>query len=212
VTKAPLVRTIIHRPAFYRRRHVLVRLAVLAAITALAAVLWFADLKFLSYTVGLSWIFGIGYLITPLIVAWKVWRKGPERYLREDGPWMQDKVRRTVALSAYLNALTDKPSEGVDVEIEMNARPTPLSAALRLFATLPSLLVMGVVYVLAFLPWTVMIALIMLRRNYPQGFFDWLAAMARWQSRLLAYHASLIDEYPPLTLHVNTRVPAAEQA
>lgn len=212
MNKTPLVRTTIHRPALYQRRHVLVRLAVLLAVFALAAFLWFADLKFLSYTVGLSWIFGIGYLITPILVAVKVWRKGPKRFLREDGPWLQDKVRRTVALSAYLNALTDKPSEGVDIEVTMAGRPTPASAALRLFATLPSLLLMAVVYLVSFLPWTVMIILIMLRRTYPRGLYEFLAAMVRWQARLLAYHASLIDEYPPLTLQVESRVPAVEQA
>lgn len=215
MTKEPLVRTTINQPAFYQRRHVLVRLGVLLVAAALSVVLWVVDLKFLSYTVGLSWIFGVGYFITPIIVAVKVWRKGPERFHAEDGPWLREKVRQTVALSAYLNALTDRPSTGVDVEVTMTGRPTPLSAFLRLFATLPSLLVMAVVYVVAFLPFTVMITLIMLKRTYPQGLFDFLAAMIRWQARLLAYHASLIDEYPPLTLKVSPSpgVPAAaEQA
>ena len=42
---------------------------------------------------------------------------------------------------------------------------------------------------------------ILVRETYPAALYDFQRGVLRWQARLLAYHASLVDEYPPLAFY-----------
>jgi len=194
----------VERPASFKRSHILIRFGMLLVILGIAATLWLVDLTFLSYTFGFIWLLGLTYLFTPLIVAVMILRKGSQRFLAEDGPRIAGWLRGSLAFNAYLSVLSDsistKEPSGLRFDVDFGGRPTLASALLRLLFSIPSLLSLAVLSVASIFVLGVIAIFVILREDYPRNLYDFQLALLRWQARLLSYHASLVDRYPPFSL------------
>ena len=184
----------VDRPPVFRRVHVLLRLVILVVI---------------------SWIghpFGLLWLGLPVFAAIRVSQKGGQSYVEEDGPKVTGVLRWIVAVVAYLALLTDGlPGGGQDTvrfEVERSGSPTVGSALLRLLYAIPSLIVLAFLSFVGAIVWVIAVVLVLVNERYPESFWRFLRGLVRWEARLFAYLASLVDHYPPFRLETGPTSPA----
>jgi hypothetical protein len=178
----------VSRPEKFERPQLFLRILI-------AIILWV-----LASIVG--WVLYLGF---PVLAAIFVSQKGPEKYLEEDGPRMTEWLRWVVAIFAYLLILTDrfpteKPEEIVRFEVKTSGSPTVGSALLRLIYSIPSALVLGILGIVSGVILIIAAVMVLIQENYPDGLYDFQRGVLRWEARLLGYHASLVDQYPPFAL------------
>jgi hypothetical protein len=114
-------------------------------------------------------------------------------------------LRWVLALYAYIGILTDrvpseKPEEIVHFEVQTGGSPTVGSALLRLIYSIPSAFVLALLGFVAGIVWIIAAVMVLVQENYADGLFDFLRGVLRWEARLLAYHSSLVEQYPPFAL------------
>lgn len=181
----------IARPEKFQRAHVAIRILVVLVLSFLAGAIW--------------WIFGLLYLILPILSAILVSQKGPERFLQEEGTRITGWLRWVVAILAYLALLSDrfpteKPEAVVRFEVQPGGRPTVGSALLRLIYSIPSAFVLGLLGIASVVIWVIAAIMVLVQEEYPPGLYNFQRGVLRWEARLLGYHASLVDQYPPFAL------------
>ena len=152
---------------------------------------------------------GLVYLVFPIIAAIWISQKGSEKYLDEDGPKMTGWLRSIIAYYAYVFMLIDRlPSDGAEeqvrFEVQRGGRPTVGSALLRLIYSIPSGIVLGVLGWVAGVLWIIAAIMVLVQENYPEGIYNFQRGYVRWQARLLGYHASLVEQYPPFALDMES--------
>jgi hypothetical protein len=84
----------------------------------------------------------------------------------------------------------------VDYPEEMS-RWLPLVKWLLAF---PHYIVLALLYIAAFVAWTIAWFAILFTKRYPPGLFDFLVGVHRWNYRVNVYINLLRDEYPPFSL------------
>jgi hypothetical protein len=185
----------VERPARMQRVHVLIRLLLLVAIGGL----------------GISSLYWVVYLALPALAALGIADRGGERYLADTAPWATRVLAFLVGLYAYLWFLTDRfPPRREDdprVTLTPGAPPTTRSALLRLLTSIPAVIVLVVLSMVAGLLWVIAALAVLIAERVPAFIADFLATTLRYQFRLVAYHLSLVDEYP--TLAVDEPLPTA---
>lgn len=188
-------------PARFDRLQLLLRLAISIV------------LGWLGITLGwLSWLL---YLGLPLIATIVISARGPEHYMESTTPALWPPLRWLIGFGAYMLLLTDRvpldEHTGVQVELHVTGRPTPGSALLRLLYSIPSAFVLGFVGLVSWLLWIVAFFAVLFTRRVPQSILAFQTGYLRWQARLLAYHASFVEEYPPFSFgeRATTATPAS---
>jgi hypothetical protein len=88
----------------------------------------------------------------------------------------------------------------VDVAPSSSSRPTVGSALMRLIKSLPALVVWALLCCIATIVWLIAAVSILVQRRYAAGLRTFMVGVLRYQARLLAYHASVVDSYPPFEL------------
>jgi hypothetical protein len=179
------------RPEKFERPQVFLRILVAVILSILGG--------------ALGWIFGLVYLVLPVVAAIFVSQKGGEKYLAEDGPRVTGWLRWIVAFYAYLGILTDrfpteKPEEIVRFEVQTSGTPTVGSALLRLIYSIPSAFVLSILSIVSAVIWLIAAVMVLVQESYPEGLFNFQRGILRWEARLLGYHASLVEQYPPFAL------------
>jgi hypothetical protein len=191
----PSVSCEVERPPTFQRAHVFLRIALLIV------------LGWLGHPWGLLWL-GL-----PVAAAILVAQKGGQRYLDEDGPTLARVGNWILDVVAYLALLTDElPGRGehpVCFAVERSGSPTVGSALLRIVLAIPSLVVLAVLAFVGSIVWLIAAVLVLVTENYPEGLWRFLLGLVRWEAWLLAYLASLVDQYPPFTLETDPSSPAA---
>jgi hypothetical protein len=186
------------RPLRFQRAHVFLRIALLVV------------LGWLAHPWGLLWL-GL-----PVVAAILISQKGGQRYLDEDGPGLTRVLNWILDLTAYLALLTDElPGQGrhpVHFELERAGSPTTGSALLRIVYAIPSLIVLAILAFFGSIAWVVAAACVLVGERYPDGIWRFLFGLVRWDARLLAYLASLVDQYPPFTLETSQYPPVQKEA
>jgi hypothetical protein len=176
----------VERPPAFQRAHVFLRIALLIVI------------GWLGHPWGLLWL-GL-----PVVAAILVSQKGGQRYLDEDGPTVTRVVNWMLDLTAYLALLTDKlPGHNehpVRFAVERSGSPTVGSALLRILLAIPSLIILAVLAFFGSIIWLIAAVLVLVTEHYPEGLWRFLLGLVRWEAWLLAYLASLVDQYPPFTV------------
>ena len=194
----PAVSVEIERPQSFQRAHVFLRIALLVVI------------GWLGHPWGLLWL-GL-----PVIASILVSQKGGQRYLDENGPTMTRALNWILDLVAYLALLTDElPGQGghpVRFRVERSGSPTVGSALLRILYAIPSLIVLAILAFVGSIVWLAAVVLVLVAERNPEGLWGFLLALVRWEAWLLAYLASLVDEYPPFTLETNHYPPVQKEA
>lgn len=156
--------------------------------------------------IGLSFgaVFACAYVALPVLAAVRVSSRGGEAYVQEDGQHVFSALRWFAAVSAWVGLITDQlpsktPEETVKIEIEptVHPHPTPSSAIWRVVTGLPSAFVLCVLGCIGAFVWMWAALSILFVQRVGAGAFHYLVGLQRWSIRLLAYQASLVDEYPP---------------
>jgi hypothetical protein len=183
----------VERPATMSRAHVFLRVAILALLS------WIG-------TSG-SWP-GLFYLGFPVVAAVLVAQKGGERYLAEDGERVTRWIGFAVGLIAYLALLTDKLPDGaqrnVRLEIARSGSPSVGSCLVRILKAIPSAFVLFLYGVVGWFVWVIAAISILVSERYPASLWNFERGMVRWEARLIAYLASLVDSYPPYSFQTGT--------
>lgn len=158
-------------------------------------------LGWLGVTAG--WLWCLLFLALPVIAAVVISTRGSGPYVADFGPQLWRALSWLIAFSAYMLLLTDRfptrESGEVRAVVQIEGQPTIGSALFRLILSIPSALVLAV---LGFVSWILVIAgavMILIEYQVPAGILGFQRGVLRWQARLLAYHASLVDAYPPFS-------------
>ncbi len=181
----------IERPAHFSRLQLLMRIIAFCALGL----------------VGLSFgsLFAFAFLALPVFAAARLAAtRDPGAYQAEDGPRIVGALRWVAAVSAWTGLISDQlpirsPSETLRLEVGTTSHPTPASAMWRLLTGLPSALVLAILCWLGLFVWLwAALSILFVQRVGPHA-FEYLVGLQRWSIRLLAYQASLVDEYPPFS-------------
>lgn len=172
------------------------------------ALLWrivfFVIFSIVGLTMGV--VFAVLYLALPVIAAMGLSRRKTEGFLAEDSPRLARALRWVTRAYAYLMLLSDKlPSEdeAIRFDIEPGAWPDPRNpptaagAVIRVLFGLPSALVLVFLVIASWFVWLVAAVMILFTESYPEVLFGFQCGVLRWEMRLLAYQASLVEAYPP---------------
>lgn len=181
----------VSRPEKFDRPQIFLRILVLIILSILAG--------------AIGWVFGLIYLVFPVLAAIFISQKGAERYLAEDASRVTGWLRWILALYSYLAILTDRfpterPGDVVTFEVSPGGSPTVGSALLRLIYSIPSAIVLALLGIVAVVIWVIAAIMVLAQESYPEGLYNFQLGVMRWQARLLAYHASLVEPYPPFSL------------
>ena len=190
----------ITRPEKFERPQVLLRILLLIIISIVTG------------TVG--WMFGLVYLLLPVLAAILVSNRGSQRFIEEDGPRVSGWLRWLVAFYAYLIILTDRfpterPEEIVRFEVRAGGSPTVGSALLRLIYSIPNAFVFVLLGIVSVAVWLIAAVMVLVQESYPERLYNFQRGVLRWEARLLGYHASLVEEYPPFALDMGSAEEAA---
>jgi Domain of unknown function (DUF4389) len=174
------------RPERFSRSQVLLRLVVLF-------ILW-------AGSVG-----GVLYLGIPILAAIMISRKGGERFMAEDAPRVAGMLHWIVAFVAYFGFLTDRfpterPETTARFDVVPSGLPTVGTAVVRILTSIPSAIVLAVLVLLAMIIWLITAIAVLVAKNYPAALYGYQRAVVRWGARLVAYHASIVDRYPPFAI------------
>jgi hypothetical protein len=165
-------------------------------------------------------VFICAYLALPVLAAVRVSSRTAEEYVRGDGPYVIRALRWFAAVSAWAGLITENlpsrtPEETVRIEIDSasHPQPTPSSAMWRLVTGLPSAIALAILCWFGTFVWLWAALSILFVQRIGPGAFDFLVGLQRWSIRLLAYQASLVDEYPPFAFSdARPALPAAQTA
>jgi hypothetical protein len=187
----------VQRPSQMRRAHVLLRLVVLLVI---GSACW-------------SSLYWLAYLGVPFIAALLVSQEkaDPLGAKTLGMARMLPFLRWVAAAYAYLALLTDALPTGegespVVLEIQPGGSPTVASALSRVVTSLPALLVLAVVTMVAGLFWVAGAVAILVYGQLPDPIAGFLTMALQYRMRFLAYHLSLVQAYPSL-VDVPAQVP-----
>lgn len=158
-------------------------------------------LGWLGITTG--WIVALLFVSLPLIAAISS-SFGADRYREDTAPAVVRVLDWLLQLSAFMLLLTDRfpssKSPNARIELPVTARPTPGTAIVRLLTSLPSGLVLMVLWFVSGVLWLVSAITVLVATTVPASILGYQRGVLRWQARLVAYHASLVDDYPPFAV------------
>lgn len=156
--------------------------------------------------VGISFgtIFLFAYLALPVLAAIRLGSQGSDSYLADDGPRLVGALRWFAAVCAWAGLVADhvpgrEPADMVQVRMTPRAGMSSRTAIWRVVTGIPSAFVLAVLGCIASLVWLWAAVSVAVTERVGQTAFRYLAGIQRWSIRLLAYQASLVDEYPPFS-------------
>jgi hypothetical protein len=194
----------VERPESMSRLQLLVRLVA------------FIALGLLGISFGSVLVFAFVALPAFAAIRLTVTARDPRGFLTEDGPRVVKGLRWFAALSAWASLLTDRlpektPQEVLAVTVDTDATTTPSasSAVWRILTGIPSALVLCFLGWIGVFVWLWAALTVLVNERIGRGAFDYLVGLQRWSIRLLAYQASLVDEYPPFSFADPPELPRA---
>jgi len=180
-------------PDRFDRGQLLLRVVILLVLSGLAG--------------AFGWLFGFIYLGIPVLAAILISQKGPSSYLTESRDNMTKWLHYIIGFYAYLSLLTDRLptsdailNETVRFDVRPAGSPSVGNALLRIIFAIPSAFVLGLLWLVGGILIVIAAISILATETYPSGIYGFLLALNRWETRLLAYLASLVDQYPPFSI------------
>ena len=166
------------------------------------------------FAYAIEWVFGLAYLIVPVVAAILISQKGAQAYFSESERGMQRWLAYLAAIYSYFYMLTDKfalddPRTGIRFEVEPSGEPTAGNVLLRIILAIPHAIVLGLLGIVAFILAIIAAIMILANETYSQGIFDFLRGYMRWHARLYVYLAGFVQEYPPFALDTGSESPAS---
>jgi hypothetical protein len=147
------------------------------------------------------------YLALPALAAVLVATHGAQRFRVDDAPRVLRVLDWVLSFFAYMMLLTDQLPFGenqpiVRVTAQPHGEPTVGSALLRVFTSIPVALVLLVLQIVGSVLWFLAAISVLFVARYPRSWFNFQCGILRAEARLLVYHTSITDEYPPLGLEL----------
>jgi hypothetical protein len=177
------------QPQQFQRSYVLLRLLF---------VILFAGLFRMTNGVGV-----LIFFMLPLASAVLLSQHDTKRFLMIDSTTLLQIFHWYLAILAYLFLLTDqlpmKPEDVILFEVQPEGTPTTRSALGRMLWSLPSFFVLGLLGVVGCFLWCFAVLAILIQGSYPVAFYRFFRGLLLWQARLLPYHSSLVEKYPPFS-------------
>jgi hypothetical protein len=162
-------------------------------------------LGWLGVTAG--WLVCLLFGALPLIAAIAI-SSERDAYLKEVAPRIWAVLDWLLRLSAYMLLLVDRfptdETRSVSAEIRYTGQPTVGSALARLITSIPSGIVLMLLWFVSSVLWVVAALAVLLGLSMPRSILAFQRGVLRWQARLLAYHASFVVEYPPWSFDTET--------
>jgi len=166
-------------------------------------------LGWLGLTAG--WLVCLLFGALPLIAAVAISSRR-DAYLKEVAPPIWSVLDWLLRLSAYMLLLVDRfpadEARSMVTEIRYTGQPTVGSALARLITSIPSGVVLMLLWCISSVLWVVAALAILFGLSMPRSILAFQLGMLRWQARLVAYHASFVVEYPPWSF--DTETPSGE--
>jgi hypothetical protein len=192
----------IDRPERYDRIQIAIRLLILIVLSILAG--------------SMGWVHGLLYLGLPVVGAILISQKGAKQYFAESEQNVTLWLRYAIAFYAYMGLLTDKlpnedPRQTLRFDVAPDGEPTPGNVLLRIITAIPHAIVLFFLGIVAVVLGIIAAIMIVVSETYPEGIFNFLRGYVRWQARVYAYMAGLVQEYPPFALDTGSEAPAAPQ-
>jgi hypothetical protein len=177
-------------PARYDRVQLALRFALAVALGILG--------------VSTGWFTMVLYVGLPVIAAIVISGQGAAYYHDRAGPQVWRVVRWFLDLEAYVMLVADRfpIDENTTCRVELHAGATPTAgrALWRVVASIPAALVLCLFWIVSCLFTVIGWITILASESVPAWILRYQHAVLRAQARLFAYHASLVDTYPPLGL------------
>ncbi len=151
-----------------------------------------------------SIVFSAAYLVLPVMAAVLVSQKGAEQYLADSETSVTKWLRYLLGFYSYMALATDKlptasPEGIVKLQVQPNGEPTVGSALIRIILAIPHAIVLGLLSIIFAIVWIIAAISILVNGSYPAWAASFIKGYLRWNARLFAYMASLVDEYPPFS-------------
>lgn len=176
-------------PAHFDRIQLLLRL-VIAVVLA-----W------IGTTAG--WLVCALYLALPVLAAVAISSLGSASYLASFAPRLWRVLAWLLQFSAFMALVTDRFPTGdggdIQINIRFTGRPTIGSSLARFLMSIPSGFVLGLLWIVSGVLWLIGAVIVLIGEPMPRSIFAFQCGVVRWQARLVAYHASLVEEYPPFS-------------
>lgn len=194
----------VNRPERFARSQLALRILLLIALS----IVGFA----------LSWIHSVLWLAVPVVAAILISQKGARRYHDEAEGNVTSWLRFIVGGYAYLALLTDKlPGDATagpnsHFQVTPTGSPSVGGTLVRIILIIPHAIVLAILGVVAAVLTIFAAVMILVHETYPSGVYNYLRGYVRWQARVLAYMAALVDEYPPFSLSSGDEAPQLSAA
>jgi hypothetical protein len=170
------------------------RIQLLLRILFATALAWF------GITAG--WLIWLLYVMLPVIASVAL-STDRARYHADFAPRLWRVLEWLLQLSAFMMLLTDRFPTGADdnvrIAIRYTGKPAVGSAIARLLTSIPSGIVLAALWCVSAVVWPVAAIMVVVAARVPASLLAFQRGVLRWQARLVAYHASLVDDYPPFS-------------
>ena len=192
----------IDRPERYDRTQIAIRLLILIVLSILAG--------------SMGWVHGLLYLGLPVVAAILISQKGAKQFHAESEQNITMWLRYAIAFYAYMGLLTDKlpnedPRQTLRFNVVPDGEPTPGNVLLRIITAIPHAIVLAILGIVAVILGIIGAISIVVGETMPEGIFNFLRGYVRWQARVYAYMAGLVQEYPPFALDTGPESAAVPQ-
>jgi hypothetical protein len=155
---------------------------------------------------AIGWPGGFLYLAVPALAALLIAQHGASRYFASDVPILVRILDWIMAFYAYMTLLTDEfPLDQrpvVHTDVSPSGTPTVGSAVFRFVSSIPAMIVLAIYGFIGAIVWLLAVLSIVAFGRYPRSWFDYQCGVLRFAARVIAYHASFVETYPPLTLEL----------
>lgn len=149
-------------------------------------------------------------VLLPLYAAIQI-SSQKEKYLQNET--VKGWLKSYVGLASYVYLLTDEFDGTKDPSFRFDVTPggTPSlgGALLRYIFGIPHMIAIGILGWVASIIWFVGSVMILFNEDYAAGLYDIQRGIVRWIARYVAYHASLVQEYPPFAFDTGSEGAAA---
>jgi hypothetical protein len=152
-------------------------------------------------------------VLLPIYAAIQI-SSNKEKYLQNDT--VKGWLRQYIGLYAYVMILTDEFDGSKDPSFKFDVTPAGTStvsgALLRWIFGIPHLLIISALVSVGGIIWLIGSIMILIQGTYPEGLYDINRGIVRWVARYAAYHASLVQEYPPFAFDMGAEAQAPNPA
>jgi hypothetical protein len=182
-------------------------------IQVLYRVLWLAAIGLLHQTLG--GLFAALYLILPVAAAVSISRNRGAGLEEHDRDSLVAVIDWMASFYAYLWFVSDRfplPSGDNMTRLVVKPSGTPRvgSALARLLMTLPHAIVLCILGFCAGIVAFAMAVAILASGTCPESLRSFQRDVVAWMGRVLAYHVSLVEAYPPFALSGSERTPVRQ--